>query len=278
MIKKLLAGTALALIPGIATAADLPVRAPAPAPAPMFVAAPLWTGFYVGVHVGAASTEAKLNGYYSNSGDSDGFDCNGNSCWRQSPTWTSVLGGAHLGYNLQFGNLVVGVEGDVNARTGGSFSLVDLPGVDDELQGGWKVKSNWDASVRLRLGVLMTPQALVYATGGVAFGKFNLRNDRLAYDSEDAYFRDRNIFGGNRVGWTVGAGVQYALSSNWSTRIEYRYTDFGSKSLRFESFCCSSYDKGGATRAQINDHRITVGMSYRFGAPSAPVGPVVAAY
>src|SRR5580704_13801025 len=74
-----------------------------------------------------------------------------------------TFAGIHAGYNYQFySNLVAGVEGDINGRFGeGFFPATDL-----------LMRSTWDASLRARLGILVTPRSLLYATGGVAFGDF----------------------------------------------------------------------------------------------------------
>jgi outer membrane immunogenic protein len=92
MIKTLLAGTALCLMPLGALAADLPARvpvkaAPALAPAPAFS----WSGFYIGGHVG----------YGWGGHDTELLDEDHKS--------QGVLGGFQAGYNLQTGNIVLGL-------------------------------------------------------------------------------------------------------------------------------------------------------------------------
>src|SRR5262249_27906362 len=91
--------------------------------------------------------------------------------------------GPWLGYRWQFGNIVFGVEGDWSWKKGetsanqfsiSTFSL--LSGTTpvtysrtDSFTGS--VKQTWDASIRARYGVLVTPWTLVYGTAGVAFGE-----------------------------------------------------------------------------------------------------------
>ena len=67
----------------------------------------------------------------------------------------------------------------------------------------------------------MVGSALLYATGGLAIGQqsFEVHEKAPATNIEN--------FDETMVGWTAGGGVEYAFSSNWTARIEYRYTDFG---------------------------------------------------
>ena len=73
-----------------------------------------------------------------------------------------VMGGAHLGYNFRSGNGVFGIEGDLE--------LTNASG-DDEDRGGNTngINANWLGSIRARAGILMTPQTLLYVTGGWAY-------------------------------------------------------------------------------------------------------------
>jgi outer membrane immunogenic protein len=78
---------------------------------------------------------------------------------------------------------------------------------------------NWSSSLMGRLGWLATPSTLLYATGGVTYAGFGLGAD---FDTFNAW------------GWAVGAGIEQKLGcshcSNWSLRLEYRFTDFQNRS------------------------------------------------
>ena len=71
-------------------------------------------------------------------------------------------------------------------------------------------------------------RALIYATGGVAFGGFNTtfrsRYNRVPHRLP---VLRSGSFSTTRVGWTVGGGIEYAVTNNWSVRAEYRYTNLG---------------------------------------------------
>lgn len=244
-MKKLLIATAMATVPFGALAADMPVRSAAPAPAPMMVAAHNWTGFYLGAQAGFGITYADTPVYCSGA-------CA--TAVRDTRSTTQPIFGAHFGYNHQVGNLVVGIEADTNVRFGSSDFFYQPPGASDVLLIPG-LHLNGDASLRARLGVLLTSRTLLYATGGVAFGHVKTKANSAL---------DPNLSGW-QTGWTVGAGVEYALDTNWSVRAEYRYTDYAS-----ERVCATGYsiDCGSV---ELTDHKVILGVSYRFGGNAAPV-------
>ena len=207
----LLAATALTTA-GIsaASAADLPSRA---APAPVFAPVPVftWTGFYVGVNAGwgwnnnddvtSVAVPAGAVGVGSVAGtitfeddDDDGF-----------------VGGGQIGYNYQFGTFVVGLEADLQwADLGGSDGAATFPAqwaVYDFEPAGAAGGIDWFGTVRARLGVAFD-RALIYATGGFAYGGSD--------DDNDFFSNDDDV----RTGWTLGAGVEYAFTNNLTAGIE----------------------------------------------------------
>ncbi|HEV2571834.1 outer membrane protein [Methylocella sp. CPCC 101449] len=229
-MRHLLLGSvaAFALVAGAAQAADLPRRAAPPAPiyvAPIFT----WTGFYVGAQIGGGWGRSEIGAI--------SYNANG------------VVGGLHAGYNMQFGSIVAGVEGDIEATSlKGSTAF---PGVL------LKTRAPWQGSVRARVGVAFD-RALIYATGGVAIAQ--LKHDIIippfAFGTSTT-----------RAGWTVGAGVEYAINNNWSVRAEYRYTDYGRYNTAFFPL--------GTANTRFKENAVRVGLSYRFGGAA---GPVVAKY
>ena len=261
MINKILLSTvAVVALAGTAFAADLPSRrappvfAPPP-PIPVFT----WTGIYVGGQVGYEF--GRDNGFAS--ATANGFGLAGNSARD-----TGVIGGAHIGYNFStqslpfFGGIlgsgfIIGVEGDVDGTTARARYALGGIAVNtrDDVQG----------SARGRLGYAFD-RFLVYGTGGAAFG--GLRSSYL-----------NTITGGTdslshtRVGYTVGGGLEYAITNNWSLRAEYRYTDFGN----YTDVLGGATAGGVAVRHRITDNRVQGGFSYKFDTFS-PVAPVVARY
>jgi outer membrane immunogenic protein len=243
MIRKLLLSATGALaVAGTVLAADLPTReAPPPyAPPPVFS----WTGFYLGAQLGYAW------GTDSYTATSPFFGTFANNSF----TPNGVVGGAHIGYNYQVGQFVLGIEGDVDgtsysgSRSGGFATT----GSSIPVQG----------SIRGRVGVTLD-RALLYITGGVAFaGVDTTYQSFVGYDS----------FSRTQTGWTIGGGIEYGLTNNWSVRAEYRYADYGS----FRDYPVSSaapvYGLGTNVQHNETQHAVRAGITYKFGGSTAPFG------
>jgi len=239
-MKKLLLSTAAIMLAAPALAADLPRRSPAVAPAPVFTQAFSWQGFYVGAQVGYAWGTADTVGSFGGvipPGGNVGVETQG------------FIGGVHAGYNLQSGSFVYGIEADVE--------FADVKESGTILGATFIGKNDLRGSLRARFGFAFD-RALIYVTGGLAAG-------RVEASAALAAARDSNSE--TRFGWTVGAGVEYALSSNWSARLEYRYTDLGDMRLTLTNLVANT----SFTESAIKDHSVRVGLSYRFGGPARPV-------
>lgn len=219
-LKLMLLSTVM--MAGPAYAADL-------APMPVEPIAPVympfsWTGFYVGAHAGyafgpakSAITVAPNSGIYDKDLD-------------------SLIVGLHAGYNYQFNQFVVGVEGDIDFVTG-EESQASIP-----LGAVIKYETEWQGSLRLRAGYAID-RLLVYGTGGVAFNNGTATIIALGKDDQ------------THVGWTLGAGLEYAFTDNLIGRVEYRYTDFGR-----EKYAIS----GVSAPFKYQQHAVTAGISYKF--------------
>lgn len=234
-----------------ALAADLPNRkAPpvfTPPPPPVFS----WTGFYVGVQLG-----------YQWGNESSTLNTPGGAFLTGEPTFgaNGVVGGLHVGYNYQIAQFVFGIEGEGD---GSSYR-------GSELYAGGLLRETErlpvEGSVRGRLGYAWD-RLLIYGTGGVSFA--SIQNTSYAatgflgvpagtYDSAWV----------ERVGWTAGGGVEYAVDDNWSLRVEYRYTDYGDY-----NFTLVNTGLGRNLRLDPTDSRVEAGLSYKFDlfAPPAPI-------
>jgi outer membrane immunogenic protein len=216
--RSALAGLAIAAISVPAMAADVVYQEP-PAPAPQpIISTPVsdWSGPYVGLSAGYG-----FNGRVSDSAgtiDTDGF-----------------VGGAFGGFQMQNGMFVYGVEGDVNYS--------DVRGGGDLATPGVAARSTIDGSIRARAGVAVTNDVLVYGTAGGAAERQRL--------TDSVGNRDTNVM----LGYTVGAGVDAKLTDQVFGRVEYRYTDYGSK----------DFDLGGTTiNADSSNHRVTAGIGIKF--------------
>ncbi|RWB06593.1 MAG: porin family protein [Mesorhizobium sp.] len=217
-MKKLLLGLSLSLLASSAFAADAMVEEVAP----VFS----WTGGYIGLQAGYARGEGNIRqasgpGFIET--DPDGF-----------------LGGVYAGYNYQMpNNIVIGAELDVvYANVDGSGQIFAAPGLP--FPGGIGTEElKWSGAARLRLGYAVD-RLLPYVAGGVAFGDIDTSSNTVS-----------GSFGDTFTGWTIGAGLDYAMTDNLLLRAEYRYTDFGTESL-----------PTGNVDLKINEVRF--GIAYKF--------------
>jgi len=143
---------------------------------------------------------------------------------------SGFVGHGFAGYNFQTDLFVYGLEGDLGY---GGYNGTN---------GTTNSQSGLDGSLRARMGVAVTDSVLVYATGGGA-------GQRLTV-TDAAGSASNNMFG-----WTAGAGADVKLTDNVFGRVEYRYTDFGSKTFNTGS---------GAQNIDSRDNRITLGIGMKF--------------
>ena len=243
-----------ALLTGSAFAADMAPRPYVKAPPPL-VQVYDWTGFYIGGNVGGQWLDS-------------GYDANyptlavlGSLGLRD----TSVIGGGQIGYNWQFSpNWLLGIEGDISYADHNTGGVIIPLGID-HIDGSARLRTQ--GAIRGRLG--WTSNAwLLYAVGGVAFGQ----TDTTLSLVRDGVGADSRTNSDTRVGWTVGAGVEYMMAPNWIVGVEYRYTDLGRASVTVPAgvFPAAHGDAFGSADYRTNDVRARV--NYKFG------GPVVAKY
>jgi outer membrane immunogenic protein len=226
---------ALAFVSSLAAPAAYAADIPSAPPAFKATIPPAydWSGYYFGAQIGYGW------------GDSSGTQNAGGTFFPVVPYTVDprgMLGGGHMGYNYQIKSAVVGLEGDIEAAKVNGLTAIDAFGQNYF----FNVKTDALASVRGRIGMAYD-QWLYYATGGVAFG-------HVATPPLDT----RN---GWRTGWTVGAGVERIVYGNWSTRLEYRYTDLGRVSSTNPA---ALVDIGATDDNKLTIHAVRAGLSYRF--------------
>ena len=210
-----------------AMAADMPLKAP------VLKAVYDWTGFYVGGAVGygggslGAGTNAlpEQGAFFPHSS-------------------TGLIGGFDVGYLKQFPNhVVLGIEADTSFTSPvDPAALTPAP---------FNTTLDYIGTVRGRVGYAFGT-LMPYVTGGFAWGHSHV---------------DINDSGGSIVaspgqyqsGWTAGAGVEFAVSGNWSAKLEYDYID-----LAHRTFDLSGFGLPGLN-VEPNINLVKVGLNYRFG-------------
>lgn len=187
-----------------------------------------WTGLYGGVNAGAAWGDAHLDttvvgGFGAVNqvlvSDLDTLDL--------SPDGFTV--GGQVGFNYQFGHLVLGAEVDFEY-----FGLEDSKTEDAVFVGGGNftvrnsLETDWLFTARPRIGFAIC-RFMLYGTGGLAFSNVEYRSsltDPVFGTSQQSSFSD------GKAGWTGGGGLEFAFSKKWSIKAEYLYADFGQVNMR----------------------------------------------
>ncbi len=146
-----------------------------------------------------------------------------------------VLGGIYTGRNFQFDRIVVGWEG--------SAALSDIEGSGQYLGAPSEYRANVQADFRARLGYAFG-DVLPFVSAGVLWTR-----------------SEQQVAGGGPhdgrvpiLAWTVGAGLDYRLSENWSLRGEYLYAlDSDASTIGL-----------GAEEQEVEMHQVRFGTAYHF--------------
>jgi outer membrane immunogenic protein len=281
-------------------AGELPISPPPYAPiyaAPPPILALSWTGCYLGGHIGGSFIDKKFGQFVdtavpSTFGAPTSFAISDPSTDLSS---TGFLGGGQVGCNLQFApNWVIGIEGDAswaNPQGGGDGSqqsegavlIGTVPGITTSVNSTGVASSRTDfiATLTGRLGYTFgrVNQGMVYAKGGAAWAhdkyQFNGQVSTAACGAVTIVPSPQCVlvnsfvtpfnFGVSetRVGWTAGAGVEWAIWENWSVKLEYDYLDFGSRTVTFNDPLL------GAANISVSQRisEVKFGVNYRFGQP-----------
>jgi outer membrane immunogenic protein len=245
----------------IASAADLPSKAP-PVVAP---AAPIWTGWYLGLNAGGNwGTSDPTTTVIPNARNVGGpffqgcvTAANGceidqsmvSSAGSQNVSTSGFTGGIHGGYNYQMNNFLLGIEADFEYfRSAGSRTVTlvspNFPPITMTLN--TNISTDWLFTVRPRLG-WVSNNWLVYATGGLAVSElkasWNFSSTTGGPSSESASVSQ------TKAGWVAGGGVEAMLPGRWVVGAEYLYVKFNSVSVIGTNFA-----DVGVTPAPYNDN------------------------
>jgi len=198
-----------------------------------------WEGLYAGGEIGGSWARSKVHAWSSSGG--------GNERWSTKPD--GFIGGLYAGYNFDVGNnIILGIDTD--------FLWVDVNGTSTNryevgnIQA--RVKQKWVGSTRVRVGYA-ADRWLPYVAGGIAYSRI----DGGAYVFSNTGARiNENSESRTLSGWTLGTGVDYAMTDNVLLRLEYRYTDFGKKIYNIAGL--------GDTRVNYRANDFRVGVAYKF--------------
>jgi outer membrane immunogenic protein len=215
-----------------------------------------------------------------------------------TPNSRGGLIGGTIGYDQQFGQWVAGLEADFSwANIAGSAATAGAPAVIAPGPGGGSFVGFATASnalqdfgtVRGRLGFTPSPPLLLYATGGLAFGRLS----SSAAVTETAVgpcgvplgcpFTTATGAGtSTHAGWTIGAGGEWAFAGHWSLKAEHLYYDIQGTSYGLAPLLSSTGVNGvvavpftsvavAATTSDFRGSIVRLGLNYKFS--SGPLFP-----
>lgn len=204
-----------------------------------------WNGLYAGMHLGAG---------FGRTNWADPFPTPPSGDYNMMG---GALGGFQVGYDKQFGKWVVGVElaGSLAQLEGSNTCFGGDPNTATAAQ---QCESNTHGFGLLtgRLGYAFG-RSLIYGRAGGAMAR-------------EAYVLNTGAAGGSidtqratNFGWIVGGGIEHALTNRWSVTAEYRYMDFGSRTVHFDVPAGIAQVADTSIRSQRQT--VTLGVNYRFG-------------
>jgi len=276
------------LFAGSASAADL-LKAPA---MPLGGPVPSWTGWYIGATAGYGWSNQGIDNVVTSTfcNPNDG-GCRANTGPVASAALAAAIpphlstnpkgfiGGGEFGYNHQLGQFVLGVEADVSgADIKGSASAaqsVGVVGFPNTVNVGAAASEKLDffATLRGRLGFLVTPSFLAYGTAGFAFG----------HVSASTAFAE--AVGGpcgcgpavataasssaTLPGWTAGGGLEWMFAPQWSLKGEYLYYDLGTMSYaqtitQTDSLGRNFFGAGVSSNVHVKGNIARAGVNFHF--------------
>jgi outer membrane immunogenic protein len=251
--KALLSASAILVMSGVAMAADMSMPVKAVAPAYVYD----WSGIYLGGVIG---------GGWDNHDLSDpGLGIVGTILGvpvTQTNKGSGFIGGVEIGSRYQFGKLVVGWEGDV---TFGDINNTSTTTNGGPLGAGFLSRSlstsvNWTGTGTATVGIAHN-NWLLYGKAGAAVENTNYTETFSALGT--------TVFSGtgsdkNRVGWTVGTGIEWAFYQNWSVKAEYDYLDFGNHNVAINGSVVGVLPLQLGLQDTNHINQFKAGLNYKF--------------
>jgi outer membrane immunogenic protein len=191
---------------------------------------------------------------------------------------STVIGGGQVGCNWQTGAWVFGIEGDAQAQRWSSTRTAGVGAIPPFVPGDvFDLRSDWQASVRGRVGYAWD-RTLLYVTGGAAFTNLRAGSNFVADGIFPATLASETK---TLIGGTVGAGVEYAVGSNWTVGVEGRYSWYGRQTFNAGSVAAANIGIGAplfvfvpATQTvRVDTAEVLLTANWKFNS-----GPVVAKY
>ncbi|WP_273759895.1 outer membrane protein [Bartonella sp. ML70XJBT.G] len=275
-MKWLITASAFAFVSASAAHAADVVVPPSPTPVAPVIVNPSfsWTGFYIGGQIGGFSSKTKMD-ILTNGKNAPVHD-------DYLPKLSGFMGGIYAGSNVDLGNgLILGVDTDIiwtdknDTKTVPAYEITPVHVIyvnkmvkdaginigENEIEVGDKrshsftFKEKWAGATRVRIG-FAAERIMPYVAGGIAYTQLqDITSISITKKGTGKVIASGNLSDETKtmVGYTLGAGVDFAMTNNVIVRAEYRYSDFGKK-----KFSNDKYE----TSYKTNDFR--VGVAYKF--------------
>lgn len=254
-----------------ALAADMAAKAPPQAPpGPVFS----WTGWYIGANGGYGWADPRSDTTLTDFGGTilPGFATSHSDALK----FSGAVGGVQAGFNWQASKQwIAGLEADWQATSENAslhyFDPYTVFGIPFNTVGAattdYRASLLWFGTIRGRIGYELNDHLLLYATGGLAYGQV-----RVAGSVNDsgiffiAPFNGTTSFSNSevRVGWTIGSGLEGALTNNWSWKAEYLYVDLGAMNTIVPGPFAPTTAESVALHTRFTENIVRVGLNYKF--------------
>lgn len=238
----------------IASAADLPVKAPTlPVQVPFN-----WYGFYIGLQGGygwsGQTTNLTPDANYAPAAAAGVFPLSVAGDPR------GALGGIQYGSNFQFGHVVLGTASD--------FSFTDIKASQTSVTAVFgpavttsaRQKLEWLSTTRARAGYTVMDNLLLYGTGGLATGRTSASSSILQVGCPVGSCPTGSE-AKTRWGWSAGGGFEYAMGQ-WSVNVEYLHYDLGNLHYNLTDPTAPGAFIAASTR--FSGDLVRGGINYRF--------------
>jgi outer membrane immunogenic protein len=227
-----------------------------------------WTGFYIGANIGAGwkADDSIVTVDVEHRRKEEIID----PIARGSLSETGALGGGEIGYNIQKGPFVFGIEFTIDASNIRDKAVATASA--GTLLGTASAKSELDylGTFVGRVGYLIMPNTLVFATGGLAFGEVrdSLAVSAFRWGKSVSAVASRDE---TDTGYTVGGGAEIALNPSWSFKVEYKYADLDKAKLSKIGYEHCGNLVAGSLDAEHTYHTVLVGLNYHVGSTYEPL-------
>lgn len=199
-----------------------------------------WSGTHIGLYGGGAFGTAPATTSATANGDAaqnypafDTANLGGvNAAGVEQPHPGGGTFGAEIGYDKQFGQLLVGIEADggLFSTSGTSSNTFRYADVNNIFTVSQSVSTDWLTTARPRIGWVSSEDLVFYLTGGVAATNFKYNaqfSDNFAQTHGLGAALETSAVSKTAVGWTVGTGIEVKLVGKLTLKAEYLHAEFG---------------------------------------------------